>query len=268
MLPARVEPHPHGTIMGTITLSLRSDTLDSLRRDYDAFVKLSTRLDADFLTPSFEDFLRAKLLDSTVPLTEQAVQRMLQQGQYAWAKRTLAKDNPEFVAMLMSQAGEYGFALATPGDWSVERLTQACRDWAAALAADSGGDAALVDSLATQIRHASRSIQVLEEEMQTASWRLADSLRQRIYEAKHGCETSSGGVARERFGELRGLLRLALQHGAFRQQDAQQIIETLILLKPELLADEPRDIFSRCAAWLRALFFTSSAPAAPRKPPG
>ena len=64
--------------MGQITLSLKDDTLESLRKDYDAFVRVSLKLDPQFATPSFEDFLRAKLLDNMVPLTEHAVQRMLQ----------------------------------------------------------------------------------------------------------------------------------------------------------------------------------------------
>ncbi|WP_289472560.1 DUF4088 family protein, partial [Klebsiella pneumoniae] len=77
--------------MGHITLSIKDDTIASLRKDFDAFVRVSLKLDPQFATPSFEDFLRAKLLDNMVPLTEHAVQRMLQGGLYAWAKRTLDK---------------------------------------------------------------------------------------------------------------------------------------------------------------------------------
>ena len=44
--------------------------------------------------------------------------------------------------------------------------------------------------------------------MQTPAWRLAESLRQRVYEAKLACEMSVGSTARDKLGELRGLLRL------------------------------------------------------------
>ena len=104
--------------MGQITLSLKDDTLESLRKDYDAFVRVSLKLDPQFATPSFEDFLRAKLLDNMVPLTEHAVQRMLQGGQYAWAKRTLDKEFPDVVAILMRQAGEFGFGFASRSEWT------------------------------------------------------------------------------------------------------------------------------------------------------
>ena len=63
--------------MGQITLTLKDETLASLRKDFDAFLRVSLKLDPQFATPSFEDFLRAKLLDNMVPLTEHAVQRML-----------------------------------------------------------------------------------------------------------------------------------------------------------------------------------------------
>jgi hypothetical protein len=75
-----------------------------------------------------------------------------------------------------------------------------------------------------------------------------------VYEAKVACETSVGSTAREELGELRGLLRLGISHGSFQKQEAQQIMEYLRLLKPEIFVEEPYDIFSRLAAWLRAFF--------------
>ena len=194
--------------MGQITLSIKDDTLASLRKDYDAFVRVSLKLDPQFATPSFEDFLRAKLLDNMVPLTEHAVQRMLEGGQYAWAKRTLDKEFPDVVAILMRQAGEFGFGFASRSEWTPDELAKACRDWAKAIVAEAQSDASLVDPLAAQIKSAVHDIQTLEEMMQTPAWRLAESLRQRIYEAKLACEMSVGSAARDKLGELRGLLRL------------------------------------------------------------
>ncbi|ATF36300.1 DUF4088 domain-containing protein [Burkholderia thailandensis] len=246
------------TDMGQITLTLKDDTVVSLRKDYDAFVRVSLKLDPQFVTPSFEDFLRAKLLDSMVPLTEHAVQRLLQGGQYAWAKRTLDKEFPDVVSILIRQAGEFGFGFASRSEWTPDELAKACRDWAAAIVSGAQGDAALVDPLAAQIKSAVTDIQTLEERMQTPAWRLAESLRQRVYEAKLACEMSVGSVAREKLGELRGLLRLGISHGSFQKQEAQQIMEYLRLLKPEIFVEEPYDIFARAAAWLRSVFMVQT----------
>jgi hypothetical protein len=240
--------------MGQITLALKDETVASLRKDFDAFLRVSLKLDPQFATPSFEDFLRAKLLDNMVPLTEHAVQRMLQGGQYAWAKRTLDKEFPDVVAILMRQATEFGFGFAARSEWTPEELAKQCRDWATAIVNEAQGEASLIDPLAAQIKSAAQDIQALEEQMQTPAWRLAESLRQRVYEAKVGCETSVGSTAREKLGELRGLLRLGLSHGSFQKQEAQQVMEYLRLLKPELFVEEPYDVFTRLATWLRNFF--------------
>ncbi|MDE1183657.1 DUF4088 family protein [Paraburkholderia sp.] len=240
--------------MGQITLTLKQETLVSLRKDFDAFLRVSLKLDPQFATPSFEDFLRAKLLDNMVPLTEHAVQRMLNGGQYAWAKRTLDKEFPDVVAILMRQAAEYGFGFAVRSEWTPEELAKQCHAWATAIVKEAEGEESLIEPLAAQIKGVAQDIQALEEAMQTPAWRLAESLRQRVYEAKVACETSIGSAAREKLGELRGLLRLGLSHGSFQKQEAQQMMEYLRLLKPEIFVEEPYDVFSRLAAWLRAFF--------------
>jgi hypothetical protein len=61
-------------------------------------------------------------------------------------------------------------------------------------------------------------------------------------------------MAREKLGELRGLLRLGISHGSFQKQEAQQIMEYLRLLKPDIFVEEPYDMFTRLAAWLRNIF--------------
>ncbi|CAD6563307.1 DUF4088 family protein [Paraburkholderia sabiae] len=246
--------------MGQITLNIKDETLGSLRKDFEAFVRVSLKLDPQFATPSFEDFLRAKLLDNMVPLTENAVQRMLQGGQYAWAKRTLDKEFPDVVAILMKQANEFGFGFASRSEWTPEELAKQSREWAAAIVKEAEGAPSLVDPLAAQIKSAAQDIQALEEVMQTPAWRLAESLRQRVYEAKVACETSVGSAAREKLGELRGLLRLGISHGSFQKQEAQQIMEYLRLLKPEIFVEEPYDVFTRLAAWLRNFFMPPPRP--------
>ena len=189
--------------MRQITLSLREETIASLHRDFEAFMRLSLKLDPQFVTPTFEDFLRAKLLDNDTPLTEQAVQRMLTHGQYAWAKRALDKEFPDVVEILIRQAAEHGFAFAIRADWTAEDLIKASRAWATAIVTEAKGDVSQVDMLASQIKSAAADIREVEEKMQTPAWRLADSLRQRVYETKIAVETSVGSTAREKLGELR-----------------------------------------------------------------
>ena len=167
----------------------------------------------------------------------------------------------------MRQAEEFGFSFAVRTEWTPEELAKASREWATAIVKEAGGDAALVDPLAAQIKATARDIQSLEEKMQTPAWRLAESLRQRVYEAKIACETSVGSTAREKLGELRGLLKLGLAHGSFQKHEAQQIMEYLRLLKPEIFVEEPYDIFTRMAAWMRNFFMPPPRPAQPRVEP-
>ncbi|WP_250472758.1 DUF4088 family protein [Caballeronia sp. GAFFF1] len=248
--------------MRQITLSLRDETIASLNRDFEAFLRLSLKLDPQFVTPSFEDFLRAKLLDNDTPLTEQAVQRMLTHGQYAWAKRALDKEFPDVVEILIRQAAEHGFAFAIRSDWSAEDLVKASREWATAIVTEAKGDASQVDVLASQIKSAAVDIREVEQKMQTPAWRLADSLRQRVFDAKIAVETNVGSTAREKLGELRALLRLGIFYGSIHKQEAQQLLEYLRSMRPELFVDEPYDGFTRFAAWLRSIF--GSAPRVPR----
>lgn len=261
----RGKDHIGATTMGHITLNLKDETIASLRKDFDAFLRVSLKLDPQFATPSFEDYLRAKLLDNMTPLTEHAVQRLLQGGQYAWAKRTLDKEFPEVVSILLRQASEFGFGFASRPEWTPDELSKQCRDWAAAIVSEAQGDEAFVDPLAAQIKSGVQDIQALEEAMQTPAWRLSESLRQRVYEAKIACEQSSGSAAREKLGELRGFLRLGITHGVFQKQEAQQIMEYLRLLKPEIFVEEPDDVFTRLAAWLRN-FFVPQTRGATREP--
>jgi len=240
--------------MGQITLSFKDETIAALRRDFDTFLRLSLKFDPQFVTPSFEDFLRAKLLDNPTPLTEQAVQRMLQNGQYAWAKRALDKEFPDVIEMMMRQAAEHGFGFAVRSDWKPDDLVKASRAWAAVIVTEANGDPAQIDTLASQIKAAASDIQELEMKMQTPAWRLADSLRQRVYETKIATEHSVGSTSREKLGELRCLLRLGMFHGSIAKQEAQQVLEQLRMLKPEIFIEEPYDGFTRFGNWLRAIF--------------
>src|ERR1700740_2830645 len=145
--------------MGQITLTLKDETIATLRKDFDAFLRVSLKLDPQFATPSVEDFFRDTLLDNMVPRPEHAVQRMLQGGQYAWAKRTLDKEFPDVVAILMKQANEFGFGFAARTEWTPEDLAKQSREWAAAIVKEAEGAPSLVDPLAAQIKSAAQDIQ-------------------------------------------------------------------------------------------------------------
>jgi hypothetical protein len=47
-----------GKDMGQITRSLKDESVSLLRKDEEAFVRVSVSLDPQFATPSFEDFAR------------------------------------------------------------------------------------------------------------------------------------------------------------------------------------------------------------------
>ncbi len=180
---------------------------------------------------------------------------MLTHGQYAWAKRTLNKEFPEVVEILIRQAAEHGFAFAIRPDWTAEDLITASRELATAIVTEAKGDASQIEALlATQIKSAAEDIRDVETRMQTPAWRLADSLRQRVYETKIAVENSVGSNTREKLGELRCLLRLGIYFGSIQKQEAQQVLEYMRSLRPELFIDEPYDGFTRFASWLRAIF--------------
>jgi hypothetical protein len=179
---------------------------------------------------------------------------MLTHGQYAWAKRALDKEFPDVVEILIRQAAEHGFAFAIRADWTAEDLIKASRQWATAIITQANGDADQVETLASQIKSAATDIREVEERMSTPAWRLAESLRHRVFEMKIAVESNFGSAAREKLGELRCLLRLGIYYGSIQKQEAQQVLEYLRALRPELFIDEPYDGFSRFASWLRRMF--------------
>lgn len=248
--------------MGQITLTFKDETIASLRKDFDTFIRLSLKFDPQFVTPSFEDFLRGKLLDNPAPLTEQAVQRMLSHGQYAWAKRALDKEFPDVVEILMRQAAEHGFGFAVRSEWTQDDVANAARAWSTAIVNEAGGDPGQIETLAVQIKASATDIQELEHKMLTPAWRLADSLRTRVVETKIATEHSAGSTAREKLGELRCLLRLGIFHGSIAKPEAHQLLDQIRSMRPELFIDEPYDGFTRFGNWLRSIF--TPEPKAPK----
>lgn len=257
------------TMTSEITLSMPRDAADKLRGEFDHFVRVSTGLDRQFVPPSFEDFLRARVMHQEGPLTERAVTRLLTGGEYAWARKVFDKQLPHAIANLMRDAQRFGFGLAVRSDWEApERLTHA-REWAVEILEQAGADPALADNLAQQITAAAVDVRTIEEQMQTPAWRLADSLRRRVYDLLYLVQTErSTAAALSRLGELRAMLGLALDYGSMDAEEADRVMQQVEHTRPQLFEEEPDDVFTRFAAWLRRVFkpVPASAPTAgPKK---
>jgi hypothetical protein len=240
--------------MQKIVLNVKEELYASLERDFKTFTRLSLKFDAQFITPSFDKFLLARLADNATPLTEQAVQHLMQSGQYAWAKRALDKDFPDVVAILMDQAAEYGFHIAVRQDWSTDDLAKAARAWSEAIVNQAQGDEKQIDILAVQIKSAAVSISAVEEKMKTPAWRLAQSLALRLHDVKLTVEHATGSAAREKFGELCSLLKLGIIHGSVTRKEEQEILDQLRSRRPFLFVEEPDSGFTRFLIWLRSVF--------------
>ena len=240
--------------MQKITLNLKDDLFASLERDFKTFVRLSLKFDSQFVTPSFDHFLLARLSDNATLLTEQAVQHLMMSGQYAWAKRALDKDFPDVVAILMNQAAEYGFNIAVRHDWTTDDLTKAAKAWATAIVKQAKGDEAQIDILATQIKAAAVSVVAVEEKLRTPAWRIALSHSQQLHDVKITMEHATGSIAREKFGELRCLLKLGMAYGSVSKKEEQEIMDNLRSRKPYLFMEEGNGGLARFFTWLRTVF--------------
>lgn len=238
--------------MSRIALTLSDTALADLKKDFDAFVRISAAVDRHFTPPPFDDFLRARLLDSTVPLTEAAVAQLLAGGHYAWAKRTFDKQFPDVVSIILNQARQHGFYFVSRPEWTREDMSRQASRWAEGIVREAKGEERIVESLAGQIVSSAQDLRTLEATLQTPAWRTASVLRERVFDAKRTVETARPLVAREKLGELRALLDLATIYGSVGPQEAEQILDYLRVLRPELFNDDP-GVFERLAAWLRRL---------------
>lgn len=238
--------------MSRISLTLSDTALADLRKDFDAFVRISAAVDRHFTPPPFDDFLRARLLDNTVPLTEAAVGQLLAGGHYAWAKRTFDKQFPDVVSIILNQARQHGFYVVSRPEWSREDLARQANRWAEGIVREAKGEERTVESLAAQIVTSAQDLRTLEAMLQTPSWRATSILRERVFEAKRRVETARPTMAREKLGELKALLDLAVIYGSVGPQESQQILDYLHILRPELFVDDA-GILARLAAWLRRL---------------
>ena len=239
--------------MKKINLHLKDEVYDSLERDFKNFVRISLKCDAGFITPTFDSFILTKISDNTNYLTEDAVQHLMNSGQYAWAKRALDKDFPDVVAILIEQASTYGFHIAVHHDWDKNDVAAAAKAWAAAIIKQAQGDETQVDVLASQIKSAAVNITVVEDKVKTPAARMAHSLGQQLHDAKIAVEHAHGAVAREKLGALRCLLKLAVAYGSIQEIDEMQYLHNLKLKKPSLFEESQEGFLASALAWWRSV---------------
>lgn len=240
--------------MKKISINLKDEVYDSLQRDYKNFIRLSLKCDSQFVTPSFDSFLLAKVSDNTNFLTEEGVQHLMLSGQYAWAKRALDKDFPDVVAILISQASTYGFHIAVRHDWNKDELELAAKAWATSIVKQAKGDESQIDILADQISSAAISITSVEEKLKTPAWRLSYSLAQQLHDAKIAIEHANGPVAHEKLGALRALLKMGIAYGSVSEKTEQEILNRLRVKKPYLFEEKAEGFLSRFITVWRSVF--------------
>ncbi|MFL9926667.1 DUF4088 family protein [Herbaspirillum lusitanum] len=239
--------------MKQIKLNLKDEVFESLERDYKNFVRLSTKVDSGFVSPSFESFLLAKVSENTNFLTEDAVQHLMLSGQYAWARRAMDKDFPDVVAIMIEQASDYGFHIAVRHDWNTDDLVAASKAWATAIIKQAKGDETQIDILAAQIKSAAVSIAIVQEKLKTPASQLAHALTQELREINIAIEHSRNDVAREKLGALRSLLRLGRAYGSVKEKDEQEILGRIRAQKPYLFEPPREGFWDHIAAWWRGV---------------
>ncbi len=240
--------------MKKLSINVKDEVFESLERDFKSFLRLSLKCDSQFATPSFDNFLLAKISDNTHFLTEGAVQHLMLSGQYAWAKRALDKEFPDVVAILISQASTYGFNIAVRHDWSNDDLTTAAKAWATAIVAQAKGDESQIDILAAQIKSSAVSIATVEENLKTPAWRVSHALAQQLHDAKIAVEHARGSVAQEKLGALRALLKLGVAYGSVAEKTEQEILNRLRAKKPYLFEEPPEGFLARFITMWRSVF--------------
>jgi len=239
--------------MKKIDINVKDEIFNSLDRDFKSFIRVSLKCDSQFIPPTFESFLLAKLSDNTNFLTEDAVKHMMVSGQYAWAKRALDKEFPDVVAILIEKASTYGFHIAVSHEWSSEDVRTASKAWATSIVKQAQGDEEQIDVLAAQIKSSAVSITAIEERMRTPAYRMAVSMKQQLHDARIALDHASGRAARENLGSLRSLMRLGVAFGMLKEKEEQKIMDDLRARKPHLFEEE-KTCVERMALWWRSMF--------------
>jgi hypothetical protein len=244
--------------MNQITITLTDEQLKRVKSEFDLFSRLVLQTDPNFRLPGFDAFINAKLLDNLTPLTEAAVQDLLAKGEYGWAQRAFEKGVPDLFQVMLDDAKQFGFSIIGTSGWSDDDFAGHAQQWVRHVMEKCGGKPEMVPPLTTQIVETAQKFTEVEKTQQTPSWRVANRVHELLQATRRALDTARGAEARERLGQLRVLMRLATVYGSLTRDDENGVLQSLKLLRPELFADEPDDLFARMAAFLRRIFLPDS----------
>ena len=250
--------------MSQITITLSDEQLKRVQDEFNLFSRLVMTTDPNFSPPSFEAFINAKILDNLVPLTEAAVADLLAKGEYGWAQRSFEKGVPDLFQVMIQDAAEFGFSIVGATGWSEVDLAQHAQSWVKQVVEKGGGKPEMITPLTVQVIETSQKFVDLEKAQQSPAWKVANHVHELLQVTRRALDTARGSDARDRLGQLRVLMRLATVYGSLSHADETGVLESLRLLRPELFVDEPDDVFSHFAAFLRRVFMPDSVRPRPR----
>jgi hypothetical protein len=252
--------------MPQLIFTLTDEQLKRLKEESETFGHIAMRRDPSFTLPTFDSFVRAKLLDNPAILTEDAVAALLSSGEYGWAIRSFEKSVPDLFKVFIEEAAQFGYSIIRSSRWSRADTTLYAQQWAAHVVAKAGGSPEVVAQLAAQIVENTEDFAAREEAEQTPAWHVVNRLHEMLHLTRRALDTASGAKARDRLGQLRALMRLAIVYGSLNRAEERTVIESLRIARPELFVDEPTDIFARIAAVLRKWFLPHTLRSHPSEP--
>jgi hypothetical protein len=250
--------------MSQITITLSDEQLKRVQDEFGLFSRLVMKTDPGFRPPSFDAFINAKILDNLAPLTEAAVADLLAKGEYGWAQRSFEKGVPDLFQVMIEDAAQFGFFIVGAARWTPEDLSKNAQAWVKHVVEKGGGKPEMITPLTLQIVETAHKFVDLEKDQQSPAWLVANRVHELLQSTRRALDTARGSDARDRLGQLRVLMRLATVYGSLSRDDEKGVLDSLRLLRPELFSDEPDDIFSHLAAFLRRVFLPDSGRQRPR----
>ncbi len=244
--------------MSQITITLTEEQLKRVKDEFDLFARLVMQTDPNFRLPSFEAFINAKILDNLIPLTEAAVADLLAKGEYGWAQRSFEKGVPDLFEVMIQDAKQYGFSIVGGPGWSDDDFSQNAQQWVRHVIEKCGGKPEMISPLTNQIVETAQKFTDVEKALESPAWKVASRVHEMLQATRRALDDAHGAEARERLGQLRVLMRLATVYGSLTREDEMGVLESLKLLRPELFAEEPNDVFARVAAFLRRILLPDS----------
>lgn len=124
--------------MAEITLSISQEQEAALRRDYDRFCEVLTNAVAVAPSPTFEQYVVAKLTGNTEEVADQMVQSIITSGAYRYLDRWFKGRFSSFVITLLRLLRPAGYGFVRSRETSVEALAKGAAWLLDALEAELG----------------------------------------------------------------------------------------------------------------------------------